>query len=91
MALREANRRIDEFLSIASHELRTPLTAIKGNVQLAQRRLDKMIQQKDIGRDGIVEKLDVVRNLLERAERQMRMQIGWWTTCWMFRAFRPTN
>jgi PAS domain S-box-containing protein len=74
LALREANRRMDEFLSIASHELRTPLTAIKGNVQLAQRRLNRMIQQKDIGSDGIVEKLDVVRNLLERAERQLRMQ-----------------
>jgi signal transduction histidine kinase len=75
LALREANRRMDEFLSIASHELRTPLTAIKGNVQLAQRRLDRMLQQKDIvGNDGIVGKLDVVRDLLERAERQMRLQ-----------------
>ncbi len=74
LALREANRRMDEFLSIASHELRTPLTAIKGNVQLAQRHLDRMIQQKDTGNDDIVEKLDVVRDLLERAERQMRMQ-----------------
>ncbi len=74
LALREANRRMDDFLSIASHELRTPLTAIKGNVQLAQRRLDKMIQQKDTGSDGIVSKLNVVQDLLERAERQMRVQ-----------------
>lgn len=74
LALREANRRMDEFLSIASHELRTPLTAIKGNVQLAQRRLDRMLQEKDAGNDGIVGKLDVVRELLERAERQMRLQ-----------------
>lgn len=72
LALREANRRMDEFLSIASHELRTPLTVIKGNVQLAQRRLDKMLQQKDSGNDGIVEKLDVVRDSLERAERLRR-------------------
>ena len=74
LALREANRRMDDFLSIASHELRTPLTAIKGNVQLAQRRLDKMIQQQDTGSDGIVSKLNVVQDLLERAERQMRVQ-----------------
>lgn len=74
LALREASRRMDEFLSIASHELRTPLTAIKGNVQLAQRRLDKLLQEKEVGIDGIVAKLDAVRELLERAERQMRMQ-----------------
>lgn len=41
-ALAEANRRFDEFLSIASHELRTPLTTIGGNIQLAQRRLNKL-------------------------------------------------
>jgi PAS domain S-box-containing protein len=29
----------DEFLSVASHELRTPLTALKGQIQLAERRL----------------------------------------------------
>jgi signal transduction histidine kinase len=45
LALREANRRFDAFLSIASHELRTPLTTIKGNVQLALRRMEKLIAQ----------------------------------------------
>jgi signal transduction histidine kinase len=29
----------DQFLSVAAHELRTPLTALKGQVQIAQRRL----------------------------------------------------
>src|SRR3712207_3132968 len=29
----------DQFLSVAAHELRTPLTALKGQVQMAQRRL----------------------------------------------------
>src|SRR5581483_12516544 len=42
LALREANRRFDAFLSIASHELRTPLTTIKGNVQLALRRMEPL-------------------------------------------------
>jgi len=41
-ALREANRRMDEFLSIAGHELRTPLTSIGGNTQLLQRRLRRL-------------------------------------------------
>lgn len=45
IALREANRRTDEFLSIASHELKNPLAAIKGNVQLAGRRLQSALRR----------------------------------------------
>jgi PAS domain S-box-containing protein len=45
LALREANRRFDAFLSIASHELRTPLTTIRGNIQLALRRIEKLKAQ----------------------------------------------
>jgi PAS domain S-box-containing protein len=45
LALREANRRFDAFLSIASHELRTPLTTIRGNIQLALRRMEKLKSQ----------------------------------------------
>lgn len=43
--LQEATRRYEDFLSTASHELRTPLTTIKGNVQLAQRRLLTLARQ----------------------------------------------
>jgi signal transduction histidine kinase len=43
LALREANRRMDEFLGIASHELRTPLTVAKGNVQLAAHRVQRAL------------------------------------------------
>ena len=45
LAQREANRRMDEFLSIASHELRTPLTTISVHVQVANRLLRKSQQQ----------------------------------------------
>lgn len=37
LALSEANRRMDEFLSITSHELRTPLTALMANLQILAR------------------------------------------------------
>jgi PAS domain S-box-containing protein len=43
-ALTEVQRALslrDEFLSVASHELRTPLTALKGQIQLAERRLQR--------------------------------------------------
>lgn len=72
LALRESNRRADEFLSIASHELRTPLTTINGNIQLAKRRVRTLT--KDEPQDSFDNKLDLVVELLGRAERQVRVQ-----------------
>lgn len=44
LALRKANRRMEEFLGMISHELKTPLTSIKGNTQLAMRQLKNSLQ-----------------------------------------------
>jgi signal transduction histidine kinase len=63
--LREANRRMDEFLAIAGHELRSPLTSIKGYIQLAQLRLARIV-----GQEAEAEHLMRARTLLERAEGQ---------------------
>lgn len=73
LALREANRHMDEFLGIVSHELRTPLTAIKGNIQLAQLQLKKVVEK--VGTvEGVTCKLESIRGLLERADRQISTQ-----------------
>jgi signal transduction histidine kinase len=47
LALRDANQRMDEFLSSAGHELRTPLTIMKANVQMAVRRVRHLVSQED--------------------------------------------
>lgn len=44
LALRAANRHMEEFLGMVSHELKTPLTSIKGNTQLAVRQLRNSLQ-----------------------------------------------
>jgi signal transduction histidine kinase len=72
LSLREANRRMDEFLSIASHELRSPLTSIKGNIQLAQRSLKSVCENSALASE-ISHKLRMAGTTLERAERQIRV------------------
>jgi signal transduction histidine kinase len=40
--LREANRRLEEFLAVAAHELRTPATSSIGYIQLASKRVERL-------------------------------------------------
>ncbi len=62
LALREANRRMDDFLGMTSHELKTPLTSIKGNTQLTLRQIAKNLQN-----------LQTMQGMLESTERQARL------------------
>lgn len=83
LALREANRRMDEFLSIASHELRAPLTTIKANVQFASRQLRSIKTAPRNSRRTAspaapldvtpTTSITVASDLLERAERQANL------------------
>ena len=75
LALREANRRMDEFLGIASHEIRTPLTSIRANVQLAQRQVKRLQQQNDQQVPApFVSHLVTIQEMLDRAIRQTSVQ-----------------
>lgn len=73
LAMQQAKREMDEFLSIASHELKTPLTSIRGFIQLAEQRLrtleDATVPQTAIV-DADAERFQRVRVALERAEYQ---------------------
>jgi signal transduction histidine kinase len=74
LALLEANRRFDEFLSIASHELRTPLTTIKGNIQLVMRRLDQLERLVSTGEKVPASQLERIRSPLLYAEQRVNAQ-----------------
>jgi PAS domain S-box-containing protein len=73
LALREANRRMDEFIGVAGHELRTPITSALINVQLAERHLLRTQRTSAIP-DELVGALDRVQGLLARTEYQMKRQ-----------------
>ncbi len=62
LALREANRRMDEFLGMTSHELKTPLTSIKGNTQLTVRQLHNSMQN-----------MQKMQEMMVSTERQIRL------------------
>ncbi|HEY7780596.1 MAG TPA: PAS domain S-box protein [Ktedonobacterales bacterium] len=76
LALREANRRMDEFLGIAAHELKTPVTSGILNVGLATLRL-QTLRDNLLARAGGVatgaaelvgEQLDAMVGLMAAAE-----------------------
>lgn len=59
-ALEEARAALairEQFLSVASHELRTPLTALKGQIQLARRRLKRDTPREDL--DQLLARADI--------------------------------
>jgi signal transduction histidine kinase len=66
LALREANRRMDEFLGIAGHEMRTPLTASLGYIQLVQRRLGRLRARDDL-LPAVARELGEAHHLLDRS------------------------
>ena len=61
----------EEFLDIAGHELRTPITALKGHVQLLQRRL-----RKQEGRDADLAELDKMVYQIERISHQLDVYLS---------------
>jgi two-component system sensor histidine kinase/response regulator len=67
---KQAERKKDEFISIASHELKTPLTSVKGYMQLLGRSIEKgdiLTVKKHLGKAQIqLEKLnELIADLLD--------------------------
>jgi len=74
LAAAEARHRMDTFLGIASHELKTPLTTIKGNLQLARRRIAAALREVASENERLQRQLEDVQKMLDRAERQVGIQ-----------------
>ncbi len=72
----EANRRKDEFLSIASHELLTPLTSAKANLQIMENRLNRISAEPGGENAQLAEQLKQLRLLLGRSEASLRRLEG---------------
>ncbi len=71
LARQEAQRRMNEFVSVASHELKTPLTSIKGNIQLIGRRLKANMVTDTIDTQETQQLLMEARELLDRTDQQV--------------------
>jgi signal transduction histidine kinase len=74
LAQQELSRLINDFLNLASHELNTPLTAIKGNIQLAQRRLATLKRQLAEQPEGVCERLEQLQHPLASATQSTRLE-----------------
>jgi len=74
LARQELSRLMNEFLNLASHELNTPLTSIKGNIQLAQRRLATLKRQLAEQPAGVREQLEQLQHPLASATQSTCLQ-----------------
>jgi PAS domain S-box-containing protein len=74
LTLQRTKGRMDEFLGIVSHELRTPMTTIKGNIQLAKMRLLYAMRSLPADNNMLLNVLEEIQMMLERAERQANVQ-----------------
>lgn len=73
LALREANRRMDEFMSIAAHELRTPLTSLLMNLDLLERRFadEPLTDRAPEQLVALLRRVDMVLGLMSRQGRRL--------------------
>ncbi|MEO8955995.1 MAG: ATP-binding protein [Ktedonobacteraceae bacterium] len=72
-ALRETNRRMEEFLGIICHELKTPLTVMRGSLQLAERKVKRLVATEALLPDEM-RRFAPVQALMERARNQIVVQ-----------------
>lgn len=70
-AMRELNRRKDEFLGIISHELKTPLTSLQGYLELLALRFSTWRPAQD-GADELARKVATAQTMIQYSEEGLR-------------------
>lgn len=74
------DRAKDEFLSVVAHELRTPLTALRGNLQLLQRRLrtrgQVSLEEEQARLTTVIDQVDRLAELVGRLLDISRADLG---------------
>ncbi|MDP8908568.1 MAG: GAF domain-containing protein [Chloroflexota bacterium] len=77
---KQIDRAKDEFLSVVAHELRTPLTALRGNLQLLQRRLrtrgQVSLEEEQARLATVVDQVDRLAELVGRLLDISRADLG---------------
>jgi PAS domain S-box-containing protein len=73
-ARKELDRQREAFVSLVTHELKTPLTSLQGNIQLAQRRLTRLLSQAEQLEEDQQRILEDVLNMLGRGQHSLRVQ-----------------
>ncbi len=68
----ESTRQMSEFLGLAGHELRTPLTGLRGHLQLARRRLERLLAEPPETQADWLTKIGPLQDALDRGEQQTR-------------------
>lgn len=71
---KDLEKQREVLLGVIGHELRTPLTAIKGNLQLAQRRFQRFRKEHSPQLEQDSASLAKIDISLEQAHRQIRVQ-----------------
>ncbi len=70
----------DEFISVVAHELRNPLTSLRGNLQLLERRLERLEEpavERELDRvTSVIEQVDRVGDLVGRMLDVSRADLG---------------
>jgi PAS domain S-box-containing protein len=67
-------RQRDAFISLVTHELKTPLTSLQANLQLAQRRLTRLLGHAEHLDDEQQRTLEDVLHMLGRSRDPLRVQ-----------------
>lgn len=70
-AMRDLNRRKDEFLGIIGHELRTPLTSLQGYLELLARRFAVWRPAED-GAEELTRTVAIARRTIQYSEESLR-------------------